>query len=325
MSERGATVHLHNGGDDGDRAAGAVEVLRLEPGVDAAAPEVGRAALEMLENGGVVQLTSSGFELEAGEREMIADLRNFLVEEPEIGNGRPTIIFDPRRRRIARFNYVFAGSRLVRAQIKGAVVSDVERMMARFGAWAGDLLAALLPRYAPALDVDRVTYRPNQRNAVQPLHVDSAYGYPTRGRGMLRVFCNIDPLRRARVWQIGEPFETFARRFLPNARPRRRQWMAPLLARLGVIGGTKTAYDLMLAELRRLGKHNAEYQRTAPRRIVEFPPGACWIALTDLVLHGAMSGQHSLDQTFFLPVTAMREPARSSLRILERLSGSRLV
>ena len=39
---------------------------------------------------------------------------------------------------------------------------------------------------------------------VQPLHIDSAYGYPTQGRGMLRIFCNIDPLDRPRVWQLGE-------------------------------------------------------------------------------------------------------------------------
>ena len=43
------------------------------------------------------------------------------------------------------------------------------------------------------------------------------------------------------------------------------------------------------------------------------------------VLHGAMSGQHSLDQTFYLPVEAMNDPSRSSLRILERLTGEALV
>jgi hypothetical protein len=58
---------------------------------------------------------------------------------------------------------------------------------------------------------------------------------------------------------------------------------------------------------------------------VSFPTGSAWIAITDLVLHGASSGQHSLDQTFFLPAEAMREPALSSLRILERLSGRNLL
>lgn len=294
-------------------------------GDDLAAPAVRRAALETVEGGGVVMLPGAGFGLDAGERALLADLRNFLVDEPVTGNGRPTIIFEPRRRQIARFNFAIAGRRLIRAQIKPPVLPDIERMLARFSAWAQGLMATLLPEYSPALDLDRVTYRPNHRNAVQPLHVDSAYGYPTQGRGMLRIFCNIDPLDRPRTWQVGESFEAFARRFLPAAQPRRPGWTAALLARLGVLGGAKTAYDLLLAELRRLGKHNREYQRTAPRRVVDFAPGTCWIALTDLVLHGAMAGQHSLDQTFFLPVTAMRDPARSSLRILERLSGRRLV
>jgi hypothetical protein len=43
------------------------------------------------------------------------------------------------------------------------------------------------------------------------------------------------------------------------------------------------------------------------------------------VLHGAISGQHSLDQTFYLPVEAMKDSSRSSLRILERLAGHALV
>ena len=58
---------------------------------------------------------------------------------------------------------------------------------------------------------------------------------------------------------------------------------------------------------------------------MEFPAGASWIAITDLVLHGAMGGQHSLDRTFYLPVEAMNDPSRSSLRILERLTGEALV
>jgi hypothetical protein len=310
--------------DECRRAAGAVEVRRIE-GVDLAAAEVRHEALETLEQGGVLWLPGGGFALEAAERELIADLGNFLVDEPEVGNGRPTIIYEPTRRRIARFNFAFAGKRLVRAVIKPTALPDLERMMARFSAWAGDLLATLAPAYPPAMDVDRVTYRPNQRHAVQPLHVDSAYGYPTQGRAMLRIFCNIDPLRRPRVWHIGEPFEAFARRFLPAAHPETPGWTSSLFARLGVVGGAKTPYDLLLAELRRLGKRSEEYQRTAPRRILEFQPGDCWIALTDLVLHGAISGQHSLDQTYFVPPTAMRDPSRSSLRILERLSGRRLI
>ena len=121
MSERcGDDVNLPAGASASDESPGldgAVEVLRLDDGVGLAAPEVRRDALEMLESGGVVLLLKSGFELLAREQELLSDLRNFLVEETEIGNGRPTIIFEPGRRKIARFNFAFAGRKLVRAQI----------------------------------------------------------------------------------------------------------------------------------------------------------------------------------------------------------------
>ena len=306
-------------------SSAAVAVLQIEAGLDLTAPEVRREALETLEGGGVIYLPQSGFSLSKAEQALLADLRNFLTDPPDIGNGRPTIIFEPARGRIRKLNFAYAGWRPVRAQIRAEALPPLERMMARYSAWAEDLIARLFPHYVAVLERDRVTYRPNQRSAVQPLHVDAAYGDPTQGRGMLRVFCNIDPLNRPRVWQIGEPFETFAGRFLPAVQPRRPSWSSALLARVGAIAGSKTAYDMLLADLRGRGKHDADYQRTAPRRIVEFPPGCCWLAITDKVLHGALSGQHSLDQTFYLPAAGMHDPTRSSLRILERLSGRRLV
>ena len=317
------------GSDMAERPAGAggsaVDVLTLDDGAQLSRPEARRDALAALEGGGVVCLPTTGFELLASERALLSDLRNIVANPPESANGRPTIIFDPVRRRITKLNYAFSGWRLTRAEVRRAVRPDLEAMMMRFGTWADALIACLLPRYVSVLDRDRVTYRPNQRSDVQPLHVDSAYGYPTQGRGMLRVFCNVDPLNRPRVWQLGEPFEGFARRFLPAVRLRRAGPTASLLARLGLVGGATTGYDRMIAELRRLVKRDATYQRTAPRRVVEFPSGSTWIAITDLVLHGAVAGQHSLDQTFFLPPAGMHDPSRSSLRILERLSGQRLV
>jgi hypothetical protein len=310
---------------DGAATSGkAIEVCALD-GVDLSAAQARRDALEALEGGGVVLLPSSGFQLLPRERELISDMRNFLVKEPTVSNGRPTIIFEPARGRITKLNFVFHGRKLVRAQVRSSVLPEIQGMMVRFGAWAEHLIATLFPRYVSVLDRDRITYRPNLRDKVQPLHVDSVYGYPSQGRGMLRLFCNVDPLNRPRRWQVGEPFEPFARRFLPAVEPRKPSRTASVLGRLGLVNGTKTAYDLTLAELRRQGKLDAEYQHTGPRRIIDFPAGSCWFALTDLVLHGAMGGQHSLDQTFFLPPEGMRDPSRSSLRILERLTGRRLV
>jgi len=46
---------------------------------------------------------------------------------------------------------------------------------------------------------------------------------------------------------------------------------------------------------------------------------------TDSVSHAAMSGQLVFEQTFYLPVRAMKNPERSPLRVLERLARRTLV
>src|SRR5579862_8011778 len=89
-------------------SAGALDVFRLAEGSDPCAPAVQRDALEALESGGIVLLPRAGFELLPSERTLISDLRNFLVKQPGTANGRPTIIFAPTQRRIARFNFAFA-------------------------------------------------------------------------------------------------------------------------------------------------------------------------------------------------------------------------
>jgi len=43
------------------------------------------------------------------------------------------------------------------------------------------------------------------------------------------------------------------------------------------------------------------------------------------VSHAAMAGQYQLEQTFLLPVSAMQQPERSPLRILERIKKRALV
>jgi hypothetical protein len=300
-----------------------VKLLTLDEDVDLSAPDVRHQALETIEAGGVVFLPKSGFHLTPREQEMISNTRELLVKEPKKRNGRPTIVFDPERGRIMK-HFAMVDGKIAFAQVRSAARPELEAMMSRFGVWADDLVARLFPTYQGALARDRVTYRPNARDAMQPLHVDSSYGFPTQGRGMFRLFSNIDPENRPRIWQVGEPFESFVGRYMPSVHLQEPGWAASLLSHLGIIG-PKTVYDQLIAELRRLGKSDKEYQKTAPRRVVEFPSGSCWFAITDLVLHGAISGQHSIDKTYFLPATGMKEPTHSSLQILERLTQRPLV
>ncbi len=71
-------------------------------------------------------------------------------------------------------------------------------------------------------------------------------------------------------------------------------------------------HDKMKADLR--------YQVEVPQQEIHFPPGSSWITQTDQVSHAAMSGQYLLEQTFYLPVDAMKNPEHSPLRVLEKLT-----
>jgi len=301
-----------------------LKMLTIEPGMDMSSPEVQRAAIQTLEGGGLIYLPQGGFELSERERELISNTANILTQVPDVENGKPTIIFDPKNGHIKKYHYAQIHGKMVRAQIKDSARADLEAIMARYGQWTESVINQLFPGYRQTLDRKRVTYRPFARNSTQALHIDSSYGYPTQGRSMLRVFTNINPADRLRIWQLGEPFEPFVQRFLPGVHVKGPSWFSKLLAQLGIVDGVKTKYDQYIAALRALGMRDKEYQTTAPRKLMEFPAGSSWIAITDLVLHGAISGQHSLDQTFYLPVEAMNDPARSPLRILERLTGEAL-
>ena len=307
------------------KETGTAEILTIEPGTDLSAAEVQRMAIQTLESGGLIYLPQGGFELSERERSLISDTANILTRVPDVENGKPTIIFDPESGRIKKYHYAQIQGKMMRAQIKDSARPDLEAIMARYGQWTEHVITQLFPSYRQALDRKRITYRPFPRNSTQALHIDSSYGYPTQGRSMLRVFTNINPVDRLRIWQLGEPFEPFVERFLPDVKVSGPSWFSTLLARFGIIDGVKTQYDQYIAALRSLGMRDKEYQASAPRRLMEFPAGSSWIAITDLVLHGAISGQHSLDQTFYLPVEAMNDPSRSPLRILERLTGDVLV
>jgi len=302
-----------------------LKMFTIESGMNMTSPEVQRAAIQTLEGGGLIYLPKGGFELSERERELISNTANILTQVPDVENGKPTIIFDPKNGHIKKYHYAQIHGKMVRAQIKDTARSDLEAIMARYGQWTESVISQLFPSYCQALDRKRVTYRPFARNSTQALHIDSSYGYPTQGRSMLRVFTNINPVDRLRIWQLGEPFEPFVQRFLPDVHVSGPSWFSSLLARLGIVDGVKTKYDQYIAALRALGMRDKEYQASAPRKLMEFPAGSSWIAITDLVLHGAISGQHSLDQTFYLPVEAMNDPSHSPLRILERLTGEALV
>jgi hypothetical protein len=284
------------------------------PITDWRAPHQGPAqaqAVETLERGAVLYLPALRFELEPDEQQFLT---------PDCLDGRrKNISLDPRKNRLQ-------GTRLTGPQHEALL-----RMMRRFGEHALTLVEQLLPSYRTAITQARVSYRPAEvddrrlspRKDDRKLHVDAFASRPNHGHRILRVFSNINPEGRARHWRIGEPFEECARRFLPMIRPP-LAGVHILLALLGVTRGRRSDYDHYMLQMHDRMKMDETYQHDAPRHEVNFAAGSSWIVFSDQTLHAALSGQYLLEQTLHLPVTAMRTPGHSPLRVLERIAGRTL-
>ena len=205
-------------------------------------------------------------------------------------------------------------------------------MMRRYEQAARSIVDTLFPRYAAGCVAGSTSFRPSPiggrasswRRDDTRLHVDSFPSNPVHGRRILRVFSNVNPHGAPRDWLVGEPFEPFARRFVSrvhNPRP----GAARILAALGITKRTRSAYDHFMLGIHDAAKADTDYQREAPRDEVAFAPGATWIAFTDQVVHAATAGQHAFEQTFYVDVDRMGDPAASPLAVLEGLTGRKLV
>jgi 3-deoxy-D-manno-octulosonic acid hydroxylase-like protein len=266
---------------------------------------------ESLEAGDVLFLPSLRFDVEP------ADLRLF---SPDLVAAAKNVSFDPRC------------GRLGGTPIEGSDRSRLRDFIARFSVAASDLIGAALPVYRAGIEVGRASFRPVEiagrasswRKDDTRLHLDSFPATPVHGKRILRVFTNVNPHGRARSWRVGDDFERVARRFLGQLR---MPWPGAswLLRLLRITKSPRSRYDALMLQLHDCMKADSAYQAEAPQTSIDFPPGSTWIAFTDQVSHAAMAGQYQLEQTFLVPLQAMRDEQRSPLRILERLVGRRLV
>jgi len=192
-------------------------------------------------------------------------------------------------------------------------------------------VTALFPRYAPYVKRARTSFRPQPavgrpvswRKDDARLHIDAFPSRPNHGERILRVFSNVNPVED-RVWRVGEAFATMAQNFLPRIRSP-LPGIPALLAALRVTKGVRSEYDHLMLGLHDNAKADLDYQRRCEQQTVHFAPGTTWLCFSDQVMHAAVSGQHMLEQTIHLPVTALYDPGSSPLAILERLCGRRLL
>jgi hypothetical protein len=289
-----------------------LETIEHRSWTQAAAAPVAKRATAMLEEGALLLLPQLSFGLEAEEQ---------IFLDPAISDGHAkNVSYDPKSGRSGGTG------------LQGPARKALDAMIARFADQAQSLVTGLLPRYAARLERARTSFRPcevedrpqNERKDDRRLHIDAFPSQPVQGRRILRVFCNVNPAGEPRVWNVGEPFEDFARAFAPRVK-RELPGAAWFMERLGITKGRRTGYDAAMLRLHDLAKLDDDYQADAPRTRLDLPAGGTWLVFTDRVLHAALAGQHIFEQTFLLPVEAMEDERRSPLRILERLLGRSLV
>jgi hypothetical protein len=268
-------------------------------------------AVEVLERGALVLFPTLPFKIEADEAPLI---------DPAILSGESkNVSYDPSTDRLSGSN------------LEGGRRAAAQAMVRRFAARADAILAAVTPSYVPHLQKRRTSFRPGaiETRALSPrkddkrLHVDAFPANPVQGRRIFRVFSNVNPAGEDRLWRVGEQdFEAFADEYRPRIRPRAAgAWRE----RIGLTKGRRTAYDSAMLQLHDKAKLDDAWQAAAPKSEIALPPGSTWVVYTDSVLHAAMSGQHAFEQTYLMPVEGMADERRSPLRILERMTGRRLV
>lgn len=284
--------------------------IELARWTDPVARDVQDAAIDALESGRVLFLPKLRFEISAAEREFLS---------PAIVGNSKNVSYDP------------ASGKIGGTTVAAMKVQDLRALMDRFAANTRGLLGALLPDYQGGIRQARTSLRPVEvagrrqswRKDDTRVHVDSFPSAPSKGKRILRVFSNINPEGRPRVWKVGEPFDVVARRFWASLR-------APLWGERGLLAvvrvtkALRTRYDHYMLRLHDAMKCDPLYQSQFETATVPFPAGSTWICYTDQVSHAAVSGVHQMEQTFEVNVSCLRHPEKAPLRVLESLAGRKL-
>lgn len=222
-------------------------------------------------------------------------------------------------------------------KLKGVEASEkdqtaLKKFLQRYAEYSTKLVKNLFPHYEKNLQLGKTSFRPVEAQGRQAdsykkddtrLHIDAFPSNPNQGKRILRVFCNINPDNKPRVWHIGEPFSAVAKRFAPKiSMP--FPGSTHLMKFIKITKSLRTPYDHYMLNIHDLMKGDEHYQKNLIHEEIAFPAQSTWIVFSDSVSHAALSGQHLLEQTFYLPAKAMQHPEHSPLRILEKLLNREL-
>jgi hypothetical protein len=288
------------------------EVIDLRYGTEALSQDVCDRAIEALEAGLVVFLPSYGFPVTGSDEP--------LFSPAVLNKDAKNVSYNPAARKLGG---------ITTSPETTALLQD---MMERFADFAQELVTRLLPDYRNGLTQARASFRPVEiegritswRKDDTRLHVDAFPSSPTQGKRILRLFCNINPDGRSRIWRIGEPFERVAKRFLSSIKAP-LPFSSALLQLFGITKSRQMPYDYYMLRLHDAMKADERYQAEVEKIELDFPAGSTWLVFADQVSHAAIRGQYQLEQTFLVDVERLRDKDRSPLRALERLVGRKLI
>jgi len=271
-------------------------------------------AIGSLESGKVVYFPTYTFTVAADEQAVLSE----TILDP----GHKNISYDFSRQRLAG----------LASGHDHPMTTQIHQFIHRFAVYAKQLVDTLLPDYSETLQWGRTSYRPaeikgrksSKRKDDTRVHVDSFSATPVNGLRILRVFCNVNPYGEPRVWHLGEPFHQVLSKFSSRIPPY-SSTRAKLLKLVKATKSLRSPYDHYMLNLHDNMKLDDNYQHTVTKQRVDFPPHSTWLVFTDQVSHAALSGQYLLEQTFYLPVATMNNPALSPLKQWEREKSCALV
>jgi hypothetical protein len=270
-----------------------------------------------LERGEVVVFSASPFEIPTG-----ADA-DFLRAQSLASRAHKNISYDPVTGRSAGF------ARRSRAQAQ-----RLTRVLSEFAQHATHWLAGLLPRYAVAWKLDRVSYRPLEESTRRLrwkarndlLHVDAFPSRPSHGCRILRLFVNLN-LTEPRIWATSYCFGELLSRYgsaagLPDRRPAIvGQFKKSMLRIFNPKSQERSEYDQFMLRFHDYLKANSAFQEREPKCVWKFPPGSVWLAMTDTCSHSVLSGRYALEHSYFIAPESQALPEESPAALLERACG----
>jgi hypothetical protein len=264
--------------------------------------------------------------LESGKVLHFSNLK-FAVSDEEKSLFVPEIQ-NPKARNIS----VGADNVLKGAQGNENIQKQLRELILRYRNSANTLINSLVPKYSPYLRVSPTSFRPfniedrkqSWRADDRRLHVDAFATRPNYGERILRVFMNVNPEGKPRVWRVGDSFENIAQQFIPSIKPY-SSLQVKILNKLGLTKTLRSEYDHMMLQIHDAMKSNEGYQKNSPQTEFKFLPGDVWVCFSDQTSHAAMSGQFMMEQTYNLPIDALYDSISSPLAILSRITKRKLV